>query len=89
MLIMFISALLGLFASIAMAADDAQVDHVVVVRSWAVPDDLTLRVRITHLEPAEPMIISWRHPPGPCPTHRSGTRENPASSEGKCKAPST
>lgn len=46
----------------AAAADDsAQVDQVVVVRSWSVPDDLTIKARVTHIEPDEPLVMTWRY----------------------------
>ena len=42
------------------AKDTAQIDVVVVDESWVVPDDFTLRVRVTKITPAEPVAIAWR-----------------------------
>lgn len=43
-------------------ADNAQVDiGTVEAPSWTIPDDLTLRVRVTTMDPAEPTSIQWRY----------------------------
>src|SRR5687767_5148628 len=40
---------------------DSQVDLPTVDERWSVPDDLTLRARVTRITPAAPTKIEWRH----------------------------
>jgi len=41
-------------------ADTEQIDVHVVDESWVVPDDFTVRVRLTRITPDEPTAIRWR-----------------------------
>ncbi len=40
--------------------DSDQIDVLVVDDTWVVPDDFTVRVRVTKITPAEPVAIHWR-----------------------------
>lgn len=44
----------------AAQVDSEQIDVVVVDDSYAVPDDFTLRVRVTKITPPEPTAVHWR-----------------------------
>lgn len=55
-----VAPLLGLAAAACLAEAPAQVDVLVEKREAVVPDDLTVRARITRLAPSEPSDIAWR-----------------------------
>jgi len=40
--------------------DTGAIDVVVVDDTWAVPNDFTVRVRVTKITPAEPVAVHWR-----------------------------
>lgn len=47
-------------AAAAAGKDAAQIDVQVVDETWTIPDDFTMRVRVTRIAPSEPTAIHWR-----------------------------